>query len=46
MSVVTTLASLVHAVLVISKPGVWEGIFGMDALAALNSKLTTEVQGP
>lgn len=50
MSVATTLASLVHAVLVIIKPGVWEGIFGMDTLTLPNPKLTTKAftssQGP
>jgi len=30
MSIVTTLASLVHALLVLVKPGVWEAIFGKE----------------
>ena len=42
MSIVTTLASLVHAVLVITEPGVWEGIFGMEILTLPDSKLTME----
>jgi len=46
MSIITTLASLVHAALVIAKPGVWEGIFGMETLALQNSKLTRGVFRP
>ena len=35
VSIATTLASLVHAVLVVVKPGVWEAIFGTAALGPL-----------